>query len=68
MKYYVLTIWGGIEPATVGPFGSVEEQRGAAKAIYETTDPANDTVLWLDVDEDGLVTTGAWDEQFLATA
>ena len=47
--YYVVEVFGGIEPKLHGAYKTEDEQQAAAKAIGAANDPDTDGVFWLDV-------------------
>ena len=63
MRYYVLTIRGGIESElSVGHYDERQRNRQARKIHKETKD--TDAVLWLNIDEDGIPEVGSWTREF----
>ncbi|MBI3937594.1 MAG: hypothetical protein HY323_11500 [Betaproteobacteria bacterium] len=55
MKYYVLTIYDRTEPALSDPYTSESERNEEAVNLLEETDPEEDAVFLMDVDEGGAV-------------
>lgn len=63
MRYYVLTIRGGVEPElSVVHYDEQRRNRLARKIHKETKD--TDAVLWLDIDEEGTPEVGSWTREF----
>jgi len=55
MKYYVLTIYDGTDPALSEAFTDESERDEEAVEMLHETDPDEDAVFCLDVDDDGAV-------------
>jgi hypothetical protein len=55
MKYYVLTIYGGTDPALSDSYEEESERDEAAVLALRDTDPDEDAVFCLDVDDEGEV-------------
>jgi len=53
VKYYVLSIEGGINPELVGPYDNEEHRDADGKAIHDDQDPDTDATFALDIDTDG---------------
>lgn len=53
MKYYVLTIYDGTDPALSEAFADESERDEEAVEMLHETDPDEDAVFCLDVDDDG---------------
>lgn len=53
MKYYVLTIYGGTDPALSDAFEEESERDEDAVLLLRETDPDEDAVFCLDVDDEG---------------
>lgn len=57
--YYLMEVYGGVEPFTRGPFEEEEERDGAAKIIHKKQ-RVDDSLFWADVDEEGGLIVGAY--------
>jgi hypothetical protein len=55
LKYYVLTIYGGTDPALSDAFDEESERDEEAVLLLRETDPDEDAVFCLDVDDEGEV-------------
>ncbi|HSD61712.1 MAG TPA: hypothetical protein VLC55_12750 [Burkholderiales bacterium] len=53
MKYYVLTIYGGTDPALSDSFEEESERDEDAVLLLRETDPDEDAVFCIDVDDEG---------------
>ena len=53
MKYYVLSIEGGINPELTGPYTSEDDRDADGKGIHDNQDPDTDATFALDIDIDG---------------
>ncbi len=53
MKYYVLTIYGGTDPALSDAFEEESERDEQAVLLLRETDLDEDAVFCIDVDEEG---------------
>lgn len=60
--YYLINVFGCVEPEIVGPFATFEERDIAALNLRKDQDEA-DALFWLDV-ENGVPTTGAYSGGF----
>ena len=67
MEYYLIHLYGCIEPHEIGPFGTEEERDKAAFNLHNGSDdfdPEEDAVIWADVDQRGKLTVGAYSAAF----
>ncbi|HEX6828925.1 MAG TPA: hypothetical protein VF104_08095 [Burkholderiales bacterium] len=55
MKYYVMTIYGGTDPALSDPFDEESERDEEAVVALREIDPDAESVFCLDVDDEGEV-------------
>lgn len=65
-KFYVVEVFGGIEPSLSDPFHTADERDESAKLVHAEQDPETDATFWLDVDEDGVVELGSYSGLFFA--
>lgn len=61
-KYYVIIVYGDIEPDLHGPFNTSEEQDIRAKELRK--DNPEDGIYWLSIGEDGEPEIGAYSGGF----
>lgn len=61
-KYYVIIVFGDVEPELSQPYDTEAERDAHAR---NTKDPHDeDGIYWLDIDEHGTPTTGAYSGGF----
>lgn len=58
-KYYVVPVFGSVEPMVMGPYDGPEGQLAAAKNIH-SEQSQNDSLFWLDIDANGVPSMGAF--------
>jgi len=61
--YYLIEVYGGVEPFTQGPYQTEDERDGVARQIHETQDE-DDSLFWADVEEAGKLTVGSYSAGF----
>jgi len=66
MKYYVLFIWGDVDPQEpIGPFATADERDEMALTIRQDE---GDVIYQLDIDEDGIPFVFAYSNLFFEEA
>jgi hypothetical protein len=63
MKYYVLVVWGDLDPEVFGPYSSEEERNRQAKALYKEHGDRNGYYS-LDCEADCAPIVGSWSGAF----
>ena len=64
-KYYLVPVWGDVEPSIEGPFvTSVERDASAKKIRAADDDDLKNGLYWLNIDEDGQPEIGAYSGRF----
>lgn len=58
-KYYVVSVFGCVEPELSKPYKTPAARNAAARGFYKKR-RMEDATFWLDVDEKGIPTIGAF--------
>jgi hypothetical protein len=58
-NYYLIEVEGGVEPAVHGPYRTKHERDNAAKQIHQRQEE-DDGLFWVDINEVGVPTIGAY--------
>ena len=58
-KYYLIDVFGCVEPTAVGPFDTDEERDAQAKIIH-AGQSEEDALFWANVDKEGNLVVGAF--------
>ena len=62
-QFYILFVWGDIEPQKYGPYEYEHERDNAAQQLRLDQGPDHG-IFWLDIDSNGNVETGSWSGAF----
>jgi len=66
-RFYLVDVWGGVEPHAVGPFADADQRDQQARSVRGRQDD-EDTLFWADVAPDGTLTVGAYTNHFFEAA
>jgi hypothetical protein len=61
MQRYLINVFAGVEVETFGPFNSEEERQEEAVEQLNQGNAATDSMLTLDIEDDGTVIVELWD-------